>query len=149
MTIVRATSHKLPSFTRQETKKGKNKRKATEKKQNSCPWCAPIPFHLLMELTSSPQSNRISTITNYPILFAENCVSMYILILATFLDSIGFNEAVIRLIGCRQFCASCAYYFWFWRIFASWRLKNSQCYIHKKLVFFLFLKKRPNKVITL
>jgi hypothetical protein len=81
MILVRVTSQKLPSFTRQETKKGKNKRKATEKKTNSCPWCAPNPFHLLMELTSSLQSNRVSTITKYPILFEANCVSMYIIIL--------------------------------------------------------------------
>jgi hypothetical protein len=99
MTIVRATSHKLPSFTRQETKKGKNKRKATEKKQNPCPWCAPTPFHLLMELTSSLQSNRISTTTNYPILFAENCVSMYIVILGDIFADNGFNEAINLAIG--------------------------------------------------
>jgi hypothetical protein len=95
MTIVRVTGPKLPSFTRQETKKGKKKRKTTEKKQNSCPWCALTPFHLLW--SSHPPSLRSSTIstnTNYPILFAENCISMYIIILAANFEENGFNEAV-------------------------------------------------------
>jgi hypothetical protein len=95
MIIARATSQKLPSFTRQETKEGEEQKESNREKANSCPWvCSnPIPF-LLMELTSSLHSNRISTITNYPILFAANGVSMYIIILDAYFEFNGFNEAV-------------------------------------------------------